>query len=44
MLLHIDILGYVLVATTLLTLVMMYYINRMVEVTAGIGSVAAGAD
>jgi multidrug resistance protein len=44
MLQHIDILGYVLVATTLLTLVMMFYINRMVEVTAGNGSVAASAD
>jgi predicted MFS family arabinose efflux permease len=31
---HIDILGYVLVATTLLTLIMMYYINRMVEASA----------
>jgi hypothetical protein len=29
---HIDILGYVLVATTLLTLIMMYFISRKVEI------------
>jgi len=38
---HIDILGYVLVASTLLTLIMMYYINRMVEASAGLPTVAA---
>jgi predicted MFS family arabinose efflux permease len=41
---HIDILGYVLVATTLLTLIMMYYINRMVEASAGLLSVASSGD
>jgi multidrug resistance protein len=42
---HIDILGYVLVATTLLTLVMMYYINRMVEASsAALPSAAASSD
>jgi predicted MFS family arabinose efflux permease len=33
---HIDILGYVLVVTTLLTLIMMYFISRKVEVAAGL--------
>lgn len=41
---HIDILGYVLVGTTLLTLIMMYYINRMVEASAGLPSVASSGD
>jgi MFS family permease len=41
---HIDILGYVLVASTLLTLIMMYYINRMVEASAGLPTVAASGD
>jgi cobalamin synthase len=40
---HFDIVGYVLVATTLLTLVMMYYINRRVESPAGLAVAAAGS-
>jgi hypothetical protein len=31
LLLHFDMIGYVLVCTTLITLVMMYFISRMVE-------------
>jgi hypothetical protein len=33
---HFDIVGYVLVASTLLTLVMMYFINRRVESPAAL--------
>jgi len=38
---HFDIVGYVLVASTLLTLVMMYFINRRVESSTAL-SVAPG--
>jgi predicted MFS family arabinose efflux permease len=39
---HFDIVGYVLVTTTLLTLVMMYYINRRVESSAGLAQIGTG--
>ena len=41
---HIDTLGYILVATTLLTLLMMYYINRMVEASIVLPAVASPGD
>jgi predicted MFS family arabinose efflux permease len=40
-LLHFDIVGYVLVASTLITLVMMYFISRRVAAPATLSSVAA---
>jgi predicted MFS family arabinose efflux permease len=40
--LHFDMVGYVLVATTLLTLVMMFYISRRVEASAGLAKVGSG--
>ncbi len=39
---HFDIVGYVLVGTTLLTLVMMYYINRRVEKSAELVQAGSG--
>jgi predicted MFS family arabinose efflux permease len=39
---HFDVVGYVLVATTLLTLVMMYYIARRVEASATLVPVGSG--
>jgi predicted MFS family arabinose efflux permease len=39
---HFDTVGYVLVTTTLLTLVMMYYINRRVESSAGLAQIGTG--
>jgi predicted MFS family arabinose efflux permease len=39
---HFDVVGYVLVATTLLTLVMMYYIARWVEASATLVPVGSG--
>jgi predicted MFS family arabinose efflux permease len=41
---HIDILGYVLVGTTLLTLVMMYFINRRVEMAVGVPLATSGGE
>jgi hypothetical protein len=41
---HFDIVGYVLVTTTLLTAVMMYFINRRVESSsAALAAVSPGA-
>jgi len=40
---HFDIVGYVLVTTTLLTAVMMYFINRRVESSAALTPVSAGS-
>jgi predicted MFS family arabinose efflux permease len=39
---HFDMVGYVLVATTLLTLVMMFYISRRVETAAALAEVGSG--
>ena len=41
MLQHFDQVGYVLVATTLITLVMMYFISRRIDVPAALSSAAA---
>jgi len=38
---HFDRVGYVLVSTTLLTLVMMYYISRRVEASAALAQVGS---
>jgi predicted MFS family arabinose efflux permease len=40
---HFDIVGYVLVATTLVSAVMMYFINRRVEASAALAPVSPGA-
>ena len=40
-LLHFDVVGYVLVGTTLATLVMMYFISRKIGATATLSSAAA---
>jgi predicted MFS family arabinose efflux permease len=39
---HYDTVGYVVVTSTLLTLIMMYFINRRVEYSAGLAQVGAG--
>ncbi len=39
---HFDVVGYVIVATTLLTLFMMYFINRRVEGPGGLAAAGAG--
>jgi predicted MFS family arabinose efflux permease len=43
LLLHFDRVGYVLVCTTLITLLMMYFISRMVETERGEAVVAVDA-
>jgi hypothetical protein len=40
---HFDVVGYVIVASTLLTLLMMYFINRRVERSTGPAAAAGDA-